>query len=275
LTIVIVNNYSKEEDLTKVNKIADALRRAGKSKILVWNFPEIKEKENLSDLEAIILSGSSAHLQNPDHYAKYEAEVELVRQVGVPILGICFGHQLIGIAFGSKLYSEPDYTKDFKPIEILEPNGIFSSWQRGDILTVNQYHKDFLSELPKDFVCLAKSQSCEVEAMRHQTEPIYGIQAHVERASNENPDGNQIIRNFIENVVEKYPVSRIVNTKSFHEIKQGIIDSLRNISYDVIREDCQTVESKLKKAQRYVEALELKKVTDALCASTLNSKRDI
>jgi GMP synthase (glutamine-hydrolysing) len=264
LTVVIINNYSKEEDLTKVNKIADALKKAGKSKILIRNFSDIKEKEEPSDLEAIILSGSSAHLQNQDTYEKYEAEIELIKQARVPILGICFGHQLIGIAFGSKLHSEPDYTKDFHTIEILEPNGIFCSWQRGDTLTVSQYHKDFLSELPEGFVRLAKSQSCKIEVMRHQTEPIYGIQAHIERASNENPDGNLIMRNFVENVIEGYAVSQIVNTKSLHEIKQGIVDSLRDIEYDILREDYRGVESKLKESQKQVEAWALKKLIGTL-----------
>lgn len=100
--------------------------------------------------------------------------------------------------------------------------------------------------------------------MKHKAKPIYGIQAHIERATKENPDGYQIIRNFLEDVVEKHVLSHIVETYSFNEIKQGIINSIRDIPYDVIRNDYTIVESKLKKAQRYADAWTLKIVTDAL-----------
>jgi len=263
MTIVVIYNYTDEEDLPKVKKIEEALNKNEKSKVVIWHFSEIERKAIPKDLEAIILSGSRAHLQDQDVYSKYGTEVDLIMKSDVPILGICFGHQLIGKAFGSNIESLSEFLNEPQDIKIIEPNDIMKSWKTGDILRVHQSHKDFVENVPQQFICLAESESCKVEAMKHETRPIYGIQAHIERATEDNPDGHQIIRNFIENVVERCAVSRIV-TNSFDEIKQGIIDSLRDISYDVIREDYQTVESKLKKAQRYVEAWVLKKVIDAL-----------
>jgi GMP synthase (glutamine-hydrolysing) len=230
----------------------------------VWHFSEIRSKEIPKDLEAIILSGSVAHLKDKDVASEYEAEVDLIIKSAVPVLGICFGHQLIGKAFGSNIGSLPKFLDKLQDIEILEPNEIMKSWKVGDLLRVYQSHQDFVDNTPQHFMCLAKSTSCSVEAMKHETRPIYGTQAHIERATIDEPDGHQIIRNFLEYVVERHAVSRVVETNSLNEIKQVIIDSLRDLSYDVVRGDYQAVESKLRKAQRHVEALILKKVVGAL-----------
>jgi len=88
-------------------------------------------------------------------------------------------------------------------VKIIDPNEIFSSWKKGAGLTLCQSHQDCLTNIPEGFVLLAESESCKIEAMKHEKKPIYGVQAHVERATNEHPDGWQILRNFISNVVVK------------------------------------------------------------------------
>ncbi|MEM2148002.1 MAG: gamma-glutamyl-gamma-aminobutyrate hydrolase family protein [Candidatus Bathyarchaeia archaeon] len=202
MTIIIINNYTEEKDAARVKKIEEALRREGKDKVVIWHFSEIKSKESPENLEAIILSGSRAHLQNNGVYSEYYDEVNLITKADVPILGICFGHQLIGKAFGANIKSLPKFLNDFQNIKIIEPNEIFKPWKIGDELCVYQSHKDFVEKVPPNFILLAESGSCKVEAMKHKTKPIYGIQAHIERATNEKPDGHQIIRNFLKHVVE-------------------------------------------------------------------------
>jgi GMP synthase (glutamine-hydrolysing) len=262
--IIVINNYTEEKDLPKVKKIEEALNKEGKNGVIIWHFSEIGSREIPKDLEAIILSGSRAHLQNKGVYSEYDAEVDLIMKSNVPVLGICFGHQLIGKAFGANIGSLSKFLDEPQNIKVLEPNEILKSWNIGDKLRVYQSHEDFVENAPPQFIRLAESESCRIEAMKHETRPIYGIQAHIERATEDDSDGYQIIRNFLENVVERHAVSRIVETCSFNEIKQGIIDSIRDISYDVVKEDYATVESKLKKAQRYADAWTLKKVMDAL-----------
>lgn len=87
MTIVIVNNYFKKENLGKAAQIAHSLRKVGKSKHEIWVFSEISEKKIQNDVEAVVLSGSAARLQNQDHASMYTAEIELVTQVEVPVLG--------------------------------------------------------------------------------------------------------------------------------------------------------------------------------------------
>jgi len=79
MTILIINNYEKEEDQSKVNQITDTLKNMGKAKYQIWKFSELQEKAIPEELEALILSGSRAHLQNPSHLSRYETEIELIR----------------------------------------------------------------------------------------------------------------------------------------------------------------------------------------------------
>jgi len=203
MTILIINNYYKERNLNKANQVSQALRKIGKSKHEIRHFSEINKKSTKDDIEAIVLSGSAAHLQNPDQASMYSAEVEIVRKVDIPIFGICFGHQLIGNAFGSQIHALPQPIRRFISVKIIEPNEIFSSWKKGAGLTLCQSHQDCLTNIPEGFIRLAASESCKIEAMKHEKKPIYGVQAHVERATNEHPDGWQILRNFISNVAVK------------------------------------------------------------------------
>lgn len=204
MTILIVNNYSDEEDMIKAKKIEEILKAEGKSEVIMWHFSEIKIKEIPGDLEAIILSGSRAHLQDIDVHSEYTAEAELITEANIPILGICFGHQLIGKAFGAEIGSLPKFLEGPREVGVLEPDEILMSWNTGDTLRLQQSHKDFVENIPPQFICLAESDDCKVEAMKHETRPIYGVQAHIERATVDEPDGHQIIRNFLEHVVEKH-----------------------------------------------------------------------
>jgi len=201
MTILIINNYYKERNLNKANQVSQALRKIGKSKYEIRHFSDIAKKSIKDDIEAIVLSGSAAHLQNPGQASMYSAEVEFVREVDIPIFGICFGHQLIGNAFGSQIHALPQPIRSFISVKIIDPNEIFSCWKKGAGLTLCQSHQDCLTSIPESFVLLAESESCKIEAMKHEKKPIYSVQAHVERATNEYPDGWQILKNFISNVV--------------------------------------------------------------------------
>ena len=204
LTILIINNYFKEKNLHKVDKITESLRKIKKLETETWEYSEVSERRIPVDVEAIILSGSSAHLENGSNKPNYDAEINLIKNVDIPVLGICFGHQLIGKAFGAQLHRFTEIITGFTPMNIVEPNEIFSSWESGSKVKVCQNHIDYLKSNPKDFSTLATSKFCIVEAMKHKIKPIYGVQAHIERATDQHPDGLQILENFIKNVVEKH-----------------------------------------------------------------------
>lgn len=206
MPVIVINNYFKPEYRCRACQIVGILEKL-RRKCELYYFTEINKvtrKIKSKIIEAVVLSGSSAHLEDPANLLRYGAEIDFIREVNIPLLGICFGHQLIGTAFGSEIDSLPHYLQAFKAVKILEPNDLFSSWKRRQRILLCKSHKDFVKKLPSNFLCLANSKDCEIEAMKHNSLPIYGVQAHIERTLNGCKDGLLVLENFLKNVVDVY-----------------------------------------------------------------------
>lgn len=200
MTILIVNNYYKPKNRNNVDQITKMLEECGEVKPKVIDLNKISGYKIRDEIDAVILSGSSASLWVPRDLQMYEEEIKFIHRVKIPMLGICFGHQIIACAFGTEIKELKERISGFIEVEILKPNKIFSSWKKGEKIMVSQSHKDYISRLPKKFICLARSESCEIEAMKHESKPLFSIQAHIERISDQYTNGRQILKNFLNNV---------------------------------------------------------------------------
>ncbi len=112
----------------------------------------------------------------------------------LPILGICLGHQLMAKLFGGGVktadigeYAESEIIVDEEDVILKGLSPSFKAWVS---------HKDEISKLPTDFVKLAHSSTCEIEAMCHRNLPLYGVQFHPE--VEHTPRGPDIFKNFLE-----------------------------------------------------------------------------
>ena len=199
MVIMLVNNYISRPD-RRIKRCLEVLRSLTDEEIEVVRFCDIKPGlEAGGEVKAIVLSGSEACLSKLDQRPFFEGEMELVRRARVPVLGICFGHQLIGLAFGAEVVSGPLRDKP-KEVVIEVPDDIFSSWSPGEKIIVSERHRDELAQLPPGFVRLATSRSCQIEAMRHLRRPIYGVQFHPERRPGDRVgrwDGLEVLKNFL------------------------------------------------------------------------------
>lgn len=200
MKVLVVNNYYKEEYRDRAEEIEEVLRKCGVKNIELIDFREISKFKSSMNVNCVILSGSTAHLYNSEHLAMYQDEIEFIHSVNVPTLGVCFGHQLIAKAFGADVKALSNYVRGLEDVEVIEPNHLFSTWKRGEKIRLHESHMDYVVNLPKNFIRLAKSKTCEIEAMKHKFKPIYGIQAHIERAE-EQSDGLQVLKNFIQYVL--------------------------------------------------------------------------
>jgi GMP synthase (glutamine-hydrolysing) len=79
-------------------------------------------------------------------------------------------------------------------IRILRDDPLFAGL--GDSAVVEQRHFWELTALPEGFARLAGSEACAIQAMRHATRPLYGVQFHPERYTEAHPDGRVILANF-------------------------------------------------------------------------------
>jgi GMP synthase (glutamine-hydrolysing) len=145
--------------------------------------------------DGVVLSGSSAMLSEEGSQSAFREEVEAIRASRVPLLGVCFGHQLIGLAYGSRVVRAARPTKRYVETEVLVWDGPFSGMPRK--MSVYESHHELVDPLPDGFVLLARSATSPVAAMRHRRLPVFGVQFHPERNSSENPDGDAFVRNFV------------------------------------------------------------------------------
>jgi GMP synthase (glutamine-hydrolysing) len=117
---------------------------------------------------------------------------EYLKKADFPILGICAGHHFMGRFFGGVV--KPSETPEFGKVElrILKQNKLFDTVPEKSI--VWESHNDEVSKLPRAFEILAESESCRIQAMKHQNKPIYGLQFHPEVEHTE--FGERIFNNF-------------------------------------------------------------------------------
>ena len=177
---MVVNNYGQFAHL--INR---ALRDLNVECELVKNTLD-KNELLRSHPDGLVLSGGP-FMDRIGNCKQYVKEVEL------PILGICLGHQLIAETFGGAVKKGASGGYARVTVEIIDPDDILIN-MRPTIVTWAS-HADEVSRLPSDFTKLARSSICEVEAMKHRSKPIYGVQWHPEVAHTE--AGNTLLLNFV------------------------------------------------------------------------------
>jgi GMP synthase (glutamine-hydrolysing) len=140
--------------------------------------------------KGIILSGGPSSVYDENAPTADRALLDL----GVPVLGICYGMQLISQLEGAHvLPGQREYGR--AEIEIGEPNDLFDGFRRGERTVVWASHGDHVKDAPSGYVKLAESATLPVASFRAQDRPIYGVLFHPEVAHT--PRGGEIISNFI------------------------------------------------------------------------------
>lgn len=147
------------------------------------------EIQNLDTVEAIILSGGPASV-----YEKDAPKADLkVWQMKVPILGICYGMQLIAKELGGKVQYSKNREYGLADIEVKTKSLLFLGLKTR--MPVWMSHGDKLTKLPKGFKVVASSKNCHNAAIVNEERNIYGVQFHPE--VHHSPFGKQIIDNFL------------------------------------------------------------------------------
>jgi len=154
--------------------------------------------EMFQRFDGVVLSGSYAMLSEAKTRRQFSGELEAVRGARIPTLGVCFGHQLLGLAFGSRVVRSKRPARGYSTAQVLEGDTIFRGLPPR--IVVYESHYEVVDSLPKGFLHLARSTTSEICAMKHPKLPIFGVQFHPERNSQERPDGKAIIANFVRNV---------------------------------------------------------------------------
>jgi len=149
--------------------------------------------------KGIILSGGPASV--------YDEGAPLlpkeVFELGVPILGICYGAQLMAHLLGGEV--ERSEKREFGPAElfILRESPIFKGLSKEKPYRVWMSHSDRIIKLPPGFIALARTEHSPFAVIAHESKPFFGVQFHPEVVHTE--IGGEIIRNFLFEVCGSQP----------------------------------------------------------------------
>ena len=122
-------------------------------------------------------------------------------KLDLPILGICYGMQLISKAFGGTVVNVS--TREFgraqltvNPAAQTDGAGLFAGFPSSTQVWMS--HGDRVENIADTFVTLAQAGSCPIAAVKHKTRPIYGLQFHPEVTHT--PEGGLLLKNFLRTV---------------------------------------------------------------------------
>jgi anthranilate synthase/aminodeoxychorismate synthase-like glutamine amidotransferase len=160
---------------------------------------DVRRNDGLTVEEALAMQPEAIVL-SPGPCTPNEAGicVELVRaaaEAGVPLLGVCLGHQAIGQAFGG-LVVRAGAPVHGKTSEILHENSdLFEGLPSPFVAT--RYHSLIVqrSSLPNSLVATAQTADGVIMGMRHAALPVYGVQFHPESIATSH--GHEILANFL------------------------------------------------------------------------------
>ena len=153
---------------------------------------KVKNKDIDNSVKGIILSGGPLNVYQIN---KYSFDKRIIKNQ-VPVLGICFGHQILSKLNGGKVkqskYREFGLANINKKRESILTKNFFN---KKDINKVWMSHADEVSKLPKNFKVIASSQNSKFAIIENKKENFYGVQFHPEVTHTEN--GKKLINNFI------------------------------------------------------------------------------
>ncbi len=153
---------------------------------------KVKNKDIDSTIKGIILSGGPLNVYEIN---RYSFDKKIIHK-GVPVLGICFGHQIITKLNGGKVKQSKH--REFGLANISKKNDsllINNLFKKKKLIKVWMSHADQVSKLPKNFKVIASSQNSKFAVVENKLKNYYGVQFHPEVTHTEN--GKKLLSNFI------------------------------------------------------------------------------
>ena len=166
-------------------------------------YSDVAEEQTLNEkkLGAVILSGGPSSVYDKEAPAVSRRFLDALAEKHIPILGICYGHQLIAHLFGGKV--EPASNREYGKVKLTVTDKTDLLKGLGDNEIVWMSHGDQVVTLPQGFKKLASTVICPNAAFRSKELGIYSVQFHPEVRHTLN--GMKILRNFVLHICNLTP----------------------------------------------------------------------
>jgi GMP synthase-like glutamine amidotransferase len=125
----LVVNCSLDKE-ARIEELLVAVRKV--SECSAVRFEEVTTGYEVEgDVDAVILSGSKARIVDPYDREQFRVTIDSVKRFNLPVLGICFGHQLLCWSLGCEVGSLPEPVIGvFEEIRVVEPDQVFAGFEK-------------------------------------------------------------------------------------------------------------------------------------------------
>ncbi len=186
--VVVIDNYD-----SFVYNLVQYLGELG-AEPLVYRHDEL----DLADLLALHPDGVlvSPGPRRPEDAGISNQAIRDCADRGVPVLGVCLGHQCVGQVFGGTVTRAPQVMHGKTSVITHDGSGVFTGLPNP--LRATRYHSLIVDRpsLPSELVVTAESEDGLVMGLRHQSLPVEGVQFHPESILTDS--GHALLRNFLD-----------------------------------------------------------------------------
>ncbi len=166
--------------------IANRIRRL---RVYSEVFRPTADTSEIEGFSGLILSGGPASVYDPDQPAFNSAHL----RCGLPVLGLCYGHQLVCQELGGEVARRDIREYGSAELRIRSRSGLFAGMEASQVVWMS--HGDSASRLPEGFEVLGTTEDCATAAVGDQRRHLYGLQFHPEVAHTAR--GMDILDNFL------------------------------------------------------------------------------
>lgn len=186
---LLIDNYD-----SFTNNLFDYLAQMNQKTIVIKNDEKSLEEIHQLNFDNILIS------PGPKTPTEAGVTMEVIKtfHTSKPILGICLGHQAIGMYFGAEVKKANKPVHGYTSMVELEPHPLFNGINSP--MQAMRYHSLIVDQLPKELISLAKTEAGEHMIIKHQSLPIVGIQFHPESILT--TDGIILLKNWF-NIIGK------------------------------------------------------------------------
>ena len=175
----------------------------------IINFKKIKNLTKNKFMKGIILSGGPLTVTN-----KKTAKLDTsILNLKIPILGICYGHQILSKNLGGKVKSSKKREFGRAVLKSISKSTITKNFFKKKMNLVWMSHQDIVSKIPKGFKKIASSANSKFAIVSNESKKYYGIQFHPEVSHTQN--GKILIKNFLFDICK---IKHLWNSKKQKEI---------------------------------------------------------
>ncbi|MFE0508685.1 aminodeoxychorismate synthase component I [Streptomyces sp. NPDC058964] len=174
--------YNLFHQLTEVN---------GREPEVVRNDDPAWRTELLAGFDNVVISPGPG---TPHRASDLGISREVVARARLPLLGVCLGHQAIGLLHGAEVHRAPEPRHGRTSPVLHSGTGLFRGLPSP--MEVVRYHSLAVSALPPELEATAWTPDGVLMGLRHRLRPMWGIQFHPESICT--PEGTQLLRNFAE-----------------------------------------------------------------------------